>query len=486
MSLTFEELSAVVTEIREFVQNSIVDNVKQCDDDSLILNLYGRSGSVRLYITSKRGFVRLHLLDSYQPQCVNRAGHPPAFQMKLRKELKGARIKNIRIPGRDRVVIIDFYSKDRTLKLLFEATGHHPNIFLLDQDEVILAMIKPNTSKKRDLAVGKKYIFPLPVARQVSEGFRFFDKSIPVYKQVEDFYAKQEEQDRRLRKAVALRKRLKSLIAHEVKKLENIEKELDRAKQAVELFKKAELLKTNLDKIKGKRLKEVELIDENGEMVKIQLDPRLTPVQNLQRMFKRAKSLKGSKEILSKREEIARQTLDKARELYMRINNPEEDVDEIIQEALKLGIKLDDIEVKTGKVKAGPVHVHSPFREYRSVHGHRILVGRSARDNHYLTFKVAASSDIWLHANNIPSAHVVLVRDKKGIFDMEDIKDAATLTLYFSKARNDGKGEIMYTPRRYVKPLPGKGPGEVRVKTFKVIYIPLDENRLKRLMTTEK
>lgn len=48
-----------------------------------------------------------------------------------------------------------------------------------------------------------------------------------------------------------------------------------------------------------------------------------------------------------------------------------------------------------------------------STDGYPIFVGRNARENDALTFGLARSEDLWLHARNVPGSHVV-VRLEKG------------------------------------------------------------------------
>ena len=46
--------------------------------------------------------------------------------------------------------------------------------------------------------------------------------------------------------------------------------------------------------------------------------------------------------------------------------------------------------------------------------GFEILVGRAARDNDDLTFKVARPQDLWLHASGYAGSHVVIRQPEDG------------------------------------------------------------------------
>ena len=58
-------------------------------------------------------------------------------------------------------------------------------------------------------------------------------------------------------------------------------------------------------------------------------------------------------------------------------------------------------------------------RHYLTARGFSLLVGRGAKENHHLTFHVARPEDVWLHARDVPGAHVIL-RDPEGRAGGED------------------------------------------------------------------
>jgi len=110
-----------------------------------------------------------------------------------------------------------------------------------------------------------------------------------------------------------------------------------------------------------------------------------------------------------------------------------------------------------------------------------IYVGRNARENDELTFGVAKSDDLWLHARGTPGSHVV-VRLEKGIDPPpETIRDAATLALLYSDLKKSGKGDVIYTRRKWVKKAKGQAPGAVIVTQEKSLHVSLEKKRLDAL-----
>ena len=122
-----------------------------------------------------------------------------------------------------------------------------------------------------------------------------------------------------------------------------------------------------------------------------------------------------------------------------------------------------------------------PFRRFTSSDGLAIYVGRNARENDDLTFGLAKSDDLWFHARGMPGSHVV-VRVEKGSDPPPDtIRDAATLALLYSDLKKSGKGEIVYTRRKWVKKAKGQAPGAVTITQEKSLYVNLEKKRLDAL-----
>ena len=81
------------------------------------------------------------------------------------------------------------------------------------------------------------------------------------------------------------------------------------------------------------------------------------------------------------------------------------------------------------------------IRRYE-IDGFEILVGKAARDNDRLTFRVAAPHDFWLHAAGYAGSHVVVRNPERvGAPPREVLEAAAQLAAYHSKAR-DARGKV--------------------------------------------
>jgi len=136
---------------------------------------------------------------------------------------------------------------------------------------------------------------------------------------------------------------------------------------------------------------------------------------------------------------------------------------------------------RTGGGKGRQEPRQGPFRRFISSDGLAIYVGRNARENDELTFGLAKSDDLWLHARGTPGSHVVVRLDKGADPPLETIRDAATLALLYSDLKKSGKGDIIYTRRKWVKKAKGQAPGAVIVTQERSLHVSLEKKRLEAL-----
>ena len=61
------------------------------------------------------------------------------------------------------------------------------------------------------------------------------------------------------------------------------------------------------------------------------------------------------------------------------------------------------------------------------------------------------------------------------------MRDAATLALLYSDLKRSGKGDVLYTKRKWVKKAKGQTAGAVTVTQEQTIAVKLDQQRLSAL-----
>lgn len=113
----------------------------------------------------------------------------------------------------------------------------------------------------------------------------------------------------------------------------------------------------------------------------------------------------------------------------------------------------------------------SGVRRYRSSDGYEMLVGRTDRDNDFLTFRVAKSFDLWLHVADYPGSHVVVRNPRRQTVPPRTLNEAAQLAAQFSHARHDARVAVNYCERKLVSKQKGFAPGQVRLSSFKTLLV---------------
>jgi hypothetical protein len=196
----------------------------------------------------------------------------------------------------------------------------------------------------------------------------------------------------------------------------------------------------------GRESVEVDDPYEAGRRLTIPIDPRLGGLANAERMFEKARRVERARHQVELRLRETRSELDEARRLEALVQDAR-DRSELPASGEKAGEEREE-------AGTGPRH-------YLTGRGLSVLVGRNARENHHLTFRVARPEDVWLHARDVPGSHVVL-RDGEGRAAADDLREAAEVAAFFSEARGEAQVDVHVARRKHVKPSKG-GPGRVFV-----------------------
>jgi predicted ribosome quality control (RQC) complex YloA/Tae2 family protein len=111
-------------------------------------------------------------------------------------------------------------------------------------------------------------------------------------------------------------------------------------------------------------------------------------------------------------------------------------------------------------------------RLFTSSDGIRIMAGRGGKENHRLTFKLAAPDDFWFHALGRAGAHVVARNEERSARPPRaTLEEAAAVAAWFSQARRDEYVEVQWTRRKYVRKPRGAKPGAVILKKFETVRV---------------
>jgi predicted ribosome quality control (RQC) complex YloA/Tae2 family protein len=276
--------------------------------------------------------------------------------------------------------------------------------------------------------------------------------------------------------------RLKSRAVKARRTLTAVEADQSRAADAAADRARAELLLPHASRIpRGAteaRLPDWSRTDEQGNPAEVvlQLDPASSAAEHAARWLKRARRYQAAQDRIAARHEQVRDELSQAELLLARA------------QAAADAAALAAVEAELGPSALPRVPKKDaprlPYRVFQAQSGAKVLVGRSARDNDALTFRVARGNDVWLHARSVKGAHVVLPGAGESP-DARTLGDAALLAAHFSSLRGESGAEVAWTRCKYVRKPRGAAPGSVLVSQEKTLRVRLDEERLAQLLKSE-
>lgn len=203
----------------------------------------------------------------------------------------------------------------------------------------------------------------------------------------------------------------------------------------------------------------------DGTTVKIPLDPQLSPSKNSAQYYNKYNKLKRAKEFIEKK-------LVEDRNLLSYVCSIEEEIASLPPSASTAPIEEELASIgggtrKSAKVKVRKEQIEPPY--IYLVDGFYIYRGKNNLQNEEITFKLATSTDIWLHLKNDHGAHTVIMAEGREVPD-KVIRIASEITASTKQASAD----VDYTARRNVKRKPGGHPGQVIYENYKTAHAKPD------------
>ncbi len=477
MSLSAAEIGAVLAEIRPLVLGGRIQKISQPTDCGIVLEIRSPGRTIALLLSADPDTARVHILTGRLPN----PPQPPVFCQLLRARLTGAIVTELRQIEHDRVVELSLQAGGRAYLLVGELIGRGANLLLADAERTILATARPARERIQTSLPRPADRASPPTTAPPQERRRFLPEAgtnvlFPISQAIESTYGLREQEairaSARTQRQAGLRRQAKKL----ARRAEALEADLVKAHRYAEYARYGELLKANLGRM-GKGQSEVVLVDYFDEalpQITLPLDAAKSPRANMEDYFQKYRKF------LTAQREIAPRLAATRREL------------ETVQTELRT------IETGTWTPPAAPLasppHLRrptgsapqsdvrrGPFRRFQSTDGYPIYVGRNAHENEELTHRFAHSEDLWLHARGVPGSHVVVRLPKGTDVPPETLRDAATLALLYSDLKKSGKGDVIYTRKKWVRKAKGQAAGTVLVTQEQSVYVSTDRARLERM-----
>ena len=157
-------LACVIAEIREKSLGARVEKVFQPERDEIVLQMRSLEGGKRLLINAGSNNPRVCFTTEQKENPMT----PPMLCMLLRKHLQGAKLSDVRQEGFERVVTLEFETRDEMgfdckRYLIAEVMGKYSNLIFANEDKKIVSVLHTvdfSTSSLRQVLPGMTYELP--------------------------------------------------------------------------------------------------------------------------------------------------------------------------------------------------------------------------------------------------------------------------------------------------------------------------------------
>jgi predicted ribosome quality control (RQC) complex YloA/Tae2 family protein len=460
-----------------------------------------------LFVSVEPANPRFYLIKRRLKDLEKQSDNPSQFILLLRKRLSNATVISIEKVEGERIVRMRLEATDelegaKQYTLVLQLTGRSANVFLLDSNDFVIERLRDTHGEGQENAT--RYSAPVrpqnaefegPDLRSDSESeisnlkFQIAELKLDRSSQkhtagpgkpstslpsslselLDNYYKAAEEEKAFQGRARSARTKLMQEISRNEKLLKNLQSDLKNHGKADDWKRKGDILLANLSTATraGDKITVVDYFDENAPAIEIAVDENKSLTEAAEEFFRRYTKARNAKVEIEKRV-----TAVDAEILELRSRLAQ--LDEAI--AAKSGRSLDEFDggpkiEAAAKVKPGREPEFRGARRFTSSDGFEILVGKAAKDNDYLTFRVAKSSDLWLHAGDYTGSHVVVKNPGRVEIPQRTLFEAAQLAAFYSRAREHPKAAVHYTQRKFVHKPKGSVLGLVSLSSYKTILV---------------
>ncbi len=476
MGLSVTQVTEVLSEFPSEFIGGMIKKIDQPTPITILFEIEHHRQRRRLLFSAHPRFSRFHIVH----QKPSNPKVPPNFCQLLRAHLRYKKIAAIKQIKDDRIIQVAVtWSNHDQIRMTFvaELTGPASNLFLLNEKGNIIGWLS-TPHQSRQLAQGSPYSPPPGIqSSQFKETLipRFSAEQYPFNASLEIYYAALEKAENEEQTKKEILARFENNIRQVKKRRDRLTARFIEAKKSVKYQQYGEFLKCHLHEIKTGADHFLYLdpsLDAQKAVPSIQpvaLDPALSPVENMVRFFNRYK--KGMKAIAN-----MNPILQETKRALLQLENGKQDfLEKQIFDPADFPLK------RIGQKQAAQKGAKGP-PSYLSSDKFRIIVGRSDLENEKVTFGLARGNDLWLHARGAPGAHVLIQMAGHKEVPHHTLLEAANLALHFSPCKKSGKGEVMYTFKKYLqRPKKGKT-GSVICSQEKTLYLEIEPKRLDQIL----
>lgn len=488
-NLNWREIELLASEIKPLVENTQVQRIYQNHPQEISFQLRNPGQTVFLHFCTAPALPYFFLQGG-------KSARIPADSncLAFRKYLTGKTLTQFQAQPGERLLHLKFNSITDELDVLMVLFPRKSNVLIL-QNQILIASFPA----AKGHSVGTK--FEILSAPQLPPGDRptplryeppAFDTAapftaIPAPQSFQSYLiqlANGEGLDESFRQ---LEKILRQRLHKEEAKLAHLLEDQTQGTQHYQFKQAGDLLSSNFHLLtKGDSQVQVENYYQNDQRIFIQLDPMLSPQENLNAKYKQAKRLKRKLQEANDRISVHQNACAQLTELYNLLTQNKASPDTITSIRKTLNLPLENLtKAKLPDRQTAPPK-KSYFNEYQLTNGQSAWVAKSAADAEHL-IKIAKSNDYWFHVADAQGAHVILpLVSKKVNIPGQCFIDAGLLAVYFSKQRNNGKVEVYKGKKSNLLKRKGLPPGKFIIQKCDVLLIQNDHERIQKILKTKQ
>lgn len=430
-------------------------------------------GSKYLFVSVEPASPRIYMVKRRLRDLERQSGNLSPFLLGLRKHLAGAGLEGVEKLPAERVLRLRFSGTDelgnvQAHSLIVQLTGRSANFFLLDGEDIILDSARDTHGPGQE--TGHRYATPSREGdtRRKEQAELFPHEGFETLSGALDAYYLEKESEKRFqaeaRNAV---NRVKQELSRQEKLAGKMRDDLADHGDPGKWKHYGDLLLANTSTARreGEKIFVTDFYDENLPEIAIDAGSGLSVPEAAEKYFRLYTKARNAGVEIAKRLRVVEAAIEKLKLKKERI--------EAAIEARDEGALGEFLAPKTEKPardrKKSPDFTGA--RRFVSSDGFEILVGKGAKDNDFLTFRVAKSFDLWMHAADYPGSHVVVKNPSRREVPPKTLLEAAQIAAFYSQARQQPKAAVHYTQKKFVNKPKGAGSGLVSLSSFKTILV---------------
>lgn len=473
-----QSISAVTAEIGPLIVGRDPGTIFQIGPLSMAIDFRLRDHGY-LFVSIEPAQPQLYLVKRRTRDLEKQSVPLTQFALSLRKELSNTTVRAVKKEAEDRVVRFLFTGHDELGSeiehtLVVQLTGRSANLFLLDRLGVIVHRARPTRNPGQQ--VGETYERPHgQTGRQTTKDDSELLKSIRSGRfespsaAADAYFSSLLSQQTFDARAGTARAELRKKISQQKNLLHQLQEDLASHADGNQQKRLGDLLLANLSTAKrtGNRVALIDYFADDQASIEVEIDENLTLQDEAARRFALySRSKRAVQQIGSRIEAVTAE----GAKLESQLATLEEIIAARDDAALEAFTRKGSVRPAPGPKKKEEKKIPGT-RRYLSSDGFEILVGRAARDNDHLTFKVAKPNDLWLHAADYGGSHVIVRNSTRKEIPHRTVIEAAQLAAQFSQGRKDTKVDVHYTQRKFLSKPKGSAPGLVRLTRSRNITV---------------